>query len=160
MTYEISDTKTYIFSSKEELIQNYINNIKGLSVIEKKLLNAVILRMNYNNCVNIGSDVKLDLIVELKMSRASIFRALKGLLNKQLLLHLNTVELKKKFAIANNNTYIVDPAIFGKGNLNYTKKITTKVIHEFDFEKLEYSANIERRFFNMNMDKKYKELEE
>ncbi|MBZ7980329.1 hypothetical protein AVBRAN12640_07930 [Campylobacter sp. RM12640] len=134
------------FVKRDEFIQFFVENINfintELSNIERQILFATITRMNYGNVVTIYSGLRKEFMALTGLSKASVSRAIQGLIEKKVLLPLNTPELQEKYMVFNQDSFLVNPNIVGKGSFRELKRLRQMVITDFDFEKLEVKQEI------------------
>lgn len=134
------------FVKRDEFIQFFVENINfintELSNIERQILFATITRMNYGNVVTIYSGLRKEFMALTKLSKASISRAIQGLIEKKVLLPLNTPELQEKYMVFNQDSFLVNPNVVGKGSFRELKRLRQMVITDFDFEKLEVKQEV------------------
>ena len=134
--------KTY-----NEFIQVYVENINflwGLSPTALMVLTAIIKLMGYNNVVILGAEAKQQLQDNLELSRATIFKLIKELIDKNVLILINTPELKAEYEISvnNNKSYLVNPNIVGKGSFRELEKLRHTIVREYDVDKLELRTSV------------------
>ncbi len=134
---------------KENFIKVYIDNLyfmaTSLNNSEKTVLFFIMANMNYQNVVTISTELRQLIEKKASISRTTIFTALNGLKEKNVLIVPgDDDELKEEFNIYSKNSFILNPNVIGKGSLKDLKKLRQTVVTNFDFEKLEATQEIIR----------------
>lgn len=134
---------------KENFIKVYIDNlyfmVTSLNNSEKTVLFFIMANMNYQNVVTISTELRQLIEKKASISRTTIFTALNGLKEKNVLIVPgDDDELKEEFNIYSKNSFILNPNVIGKGSLKDLKKLRQTVVTNFDFEKLEATQEIIR----------------
>ncbi|PHJ03389.1 hypothetical protein IW21_08940 [Campylobacter fetus subsp. venerealis] len=136
------------FIKQDDFIQFFVENIAfvntQLDSSEKSVLFAVIAKMDYGNIITINASTRKTLIGRTGLSKATISRGINGLIDKKVLLFLDTEELKKKYMVYDDSSYLVNPNIVGKGSFRELKRLRQMVVTDFDFDKMEAKQEVIR----------------
>ncbi|WP_162165543.1 hypothetical protein [Campylobacter fetus] len=136
------------FVKQDDFIQFFVENIAfvntQLDSSEKSVLFAVIAKMDYGNIITINASTRKTLIGRTGLSKATISRGINGLIDKKVLLFLNTKELKEKYQIYDDSSYLVNPNIVGKGSFRELKRLRQMVVTDFNFDKMEAKQEVIR----------------
>lgn len=154
-TGEILSSESYSIQvkTKDEFVKLFVENIdylgKKLDGFEFKALFLILQKMDYRNSLVIDSTFRKNLSICFDNKSPSVIsRAITGLINKNILLKIDTMELKEKFHSYVGNSYYVNPNIIGKGSFRDIKKLRQTIITNFDFEnnKITKSASIDTTY--------------
>lgn len=154
-TGEILSSESYSIQvkTKDEFVKLFVENIdylgKKLDGFEFKTLFFILQKMDYQNSLVIDSTFKKNLSICFDNKSPSVIsRAITGLINKNILLKIDTMDLKEKFRSYIGNSYYVNPNIIGKGSFRDIKKLRQTIITDFDFEnnKITKSASIDTTY--------------
>lgn len=154
-TGEILSSESYSIQvkTKDEFVKLFVENIdylgKKLDGFEFKALFLILQKMDYRNSLVIDSTFRKNLSICFDNKSPSVIsRAITGLINKNILLKIDTMDLKEKFRSYIGNSYYVNPNIIGKGSFRDIKKLRQTIITNFDFEnnKITKSASIDTTY--------------
>ena len=154
-TGEILSSESYSIQvkTKDEFVKLFVENIdylgKKLDGFEFKTLFFILQKMDYQNSLVIDSTFKKNLSICFDNKSPSVIsRAITGLINKNILLKIDTMDLKEKFRSYIGNSYYVNPNIIGKGSFRDIKKLRQTIITDFDFEnnKITKSSSIDTTY--------------
>lgn len=154
-TGEILSSESYSIQvkTKDEFVKLFVENIdylgKKLDGFEFKALFLILQKMDYRNSLVIDSTFRKNLSICFDNKSPSVIsRAITGLINKNILLKIDTMELKEKFHSYVGNSYYVNPNIIGKGSFRDIKKLRQTIITNFDFEnnKITKSSSIDTTY--------------
>ncbi|ELW9007476.1 hypothetical protein SIN57_001152 [Campylobacter upsaliensis] len=127
---------------------------KTLEGFEFKTLFFVLKKIDYQNSLIIDSTFRKNLSILFgNKSPSVIARAIKGLIEKQILIEINTPELRERFQSFVGNAYYVNPNIIGKGSFRDIKKLRQTTIVDYDFEQNQVKKRV-------NVDTEYKEAQD
>lgn len=155
LTGEVLSSESYSIQVKtqDEFVKLFVENIdylgKKLDGFEFKTLFFILKKMDYQNSLVIDSTFKKNLSVCFNnKSPSAISRAISGLIEKKVLLKIDTMELKQKFQAFVGDTYYVHPNIIGKGSFRDIKKLRQTIVTDFDFEnnKVTKSSSIDTAY--------------
>lgn len=134
---------------KENFIKVYIDNLyfmaTNLNNSEKTVLFFIIGNMNYKNVITISTELRKLIEIKAKISRTTIFTAINGLRDKEVLLSPTTDEAREEYSIFSKNSYVLNPNVIGKGSIKDLKKLRQTIVTDFDFEKLEAKQEVKRQ---------------
>lgn len=134
---------------KENFIKVYIENLyfmaTSLNNSEKTILFFIMANMNYQNVITISTELRQLIEKKAGISRTTIFTALNGLKDKNVLIAPVEDEMKEEYNIYSKNSYILNPNVIGKGSIKDLKKLRQTVITNFDFDKLEATQEVIRQ---------------
>ncbi|WP_416861241.1 hypothetical protein [Helicobacter ganmani] len=141
ITGEVLGSESYSIQvkTKDEFVKLFVENIdylgKKLDGFEFKTLFFILKKMDYQNSLVIDSTFKKNLSICFDNKSSSVIsRAISGLISKNILLKIDTMELRQKFQSFIGNSYYVNPNIIGKGSFRDIKKLRQTIITDFDFE--------------------------
>jgi hypothetical protein len=128
---------------KENFIKVYIDNLyfmaTNLNNSEKTVLFFIIANMNYKNVITISTELRKLIEIKAQISRTTIFTAITGLREKEVLLTPNSDEAREE------NSFVLNPNVIGKGSIKDLKKLRQTVVTDFDFDKLEATQEVIRQ---------------
>lgn len=131
---------------RENFFKLYVENLffmaTELNSIEKIAFLIILTQVNYKNTVHITSDLREIIENAAGMSRASYFKAIKGLKEKDVLLVPREEDFidDELFKITiTKNSYLVNPNLIGKGSFKDLKKLRQVTSAEFNFETFDVS---------------------
>ena len=134
---------------RENFIKVYIENLyfmaTSLNNSEKTILFFIMANMNYQNVITISTELRQLIEKKAGISRTTIFTALNGLKDKNVLIAPVEDEIKEEYNIYSKNSYILNPNVIGKGSIKDLKKLRQTVITNFDFDKLEATQEVIRQ---------------
>ncbi len=134
---------------KENFIKVYIENLyfmaTSLTNSEKTILFFIMANMNYQNVITISTELRQLIEKKAGISRTTIFTALNGLKDKNVLIAPVEDEIKEEYNIYSKNSFILNPNVIGKGSIKDLKKLRQTVITNFDFDKLEATQEVIRQ---------------
>ncbi|EMC8631849.1 hypothetical protein VMW97_001695 [Campylobacter fetus] len=143
-TGEIKTQNNIIVSQakkKDDFIKMFVLNLEFIATelenSEKTVLFLMIANMNFKNIINIGTDIRNEIIQKSKMHRNTVSKAISALEEKGVILKLSTDELRERFDICSKNSYLINPDIIGKGSFRDLKTLRQTVVTDFDFETLQ-----------------------
>ena len=144
--------------TKDEFVKIFVENMdylgKTLEGFEFKTLFFVLKKIDYQNSLIIDSTFRKNLSILFgNKSPSVIARAIKGLVEKQILIEINTPELRERFQSFVGNAYYVNPNIIGKGSFRDIKKLRQTTVVDYDFEQNQVKKRV-------NVDTEYKEAQE
>ncbi|EQB0813896.1 hypothetical protein ACYA4W_001713, partial [Campylobacter upsaliensis] len=144
--------------TKDEFVKIFVENMdylgKTLEGFEFKTLFFVLKKIDYQNSLIIDSTFRKNLSILFgNKSPSVIARAIKGLIEKQILIEINTPELRERFQSFVGNAYYVNPNIIGKGSFRDIKKLRQTTIVDYDFEQNQVKKRV-------NVDTEYKEAQD
>lgn len=129
------------FSKRDELIKALVDDIvldgARLDPSQKSVLFILINKMDYNNIISIDTLLGKNIIGRTGLSKASVSRSINGLIAKEIILPLNTKELKERYNIFDDVSYILNPKIIGSGSFRDIKSLSQTLVMSFDFNKFE-----------------------
>jgi predicted transcriptional regulator len=135
---------------KENFIKIFIDNLyfmaTNLNNSEKTILFFIIANMNYKNVITISAELRKLIEKKSGISRSTIFTAINGLKEKNVLLTPLSDEAKEEYSIYSKNSYVLNPNVIGKGSIKDLKKLRQTVVTDFDFDKLEATQEVIRQF--------------
>ncbi|MBX7491271.1 hypothetical protein [Helicobacter turcicus] len=141
LTGEVLSSEQYSVQvkTKDEFVKLFVENIeylgKKLDGFEFKTLFFILRKMDYQNSLVIDSTFKKNLSIAFDNKSPSVIsRAISGLISKNILLKIDTMELKQKFQSFVGNSYYVNPNIIGKGSFRDIKKLRQTIVTDFDFD--------------------------
>ena len=136
-------------TKKDNFIKIFIENLcflaSSLNNSEKTILFYIMANMNYQNVIHISSDLRKLIEKKASISRTTIFTALNGLKEKNVLIVPVDDKIKEEYNIYSKNSFILNPNVIGKGSFNDLKKLRQTVITNFDFDKLEATQEVIRQ---------------
>lgn len=144
--------------SKDEFVKIFVENMdylgKTLEGFEFKTLFFVLKKIDYQNSLIIDSTFRKNLSILFgNKSPSVITRAIKGLIEKQILIEINTPELRERFQSFVGSAYYVNPNIIGKGSFRDIKKLRQTTIVDYDFEQNQVKKRV-------NVDAEYNEAQD
>jgi hypothetical protein len=101
--------------------------------------------MNYKNVITISTELRKLIEIKAGISRTTIFTAIKGLQEKEVLLSPNSDEAREEYNIYSKNSFVLNPNVIGKGSIKDLKKLRQTVVTDFDFDKLEATQEVVRQ---------------
>lgn len=141
LTGEVLGSESYSIQvkTKDEFVKLFVENIdylgKKLDGFEFKTLFFILKKMDYQNSLVIDSTFKKNLSICFDNKSSSVIsRAISGLISKNILLKIDTMELRQKFQSFIGNSYYVNPNIIGKGSFRDIKRLRQTIVTDFDFE--------------------------
>lgn len=155
LTGEVLSSESYSIQVKtqDEFVKLFVENIdylgKKLDGFEFKTLFFILKKIDYQNALVIDSTFKKNLSICFDNKSSSVIsRAIKGLVEKKILLKIDTMELKQKFQSFVGDSYYVNPNIIGKGSFRDIKKLRQTIVTDFDFEnnKVTKSSSIDTTY--------------
>lgn len=155
LTGEVLSSESYSIQVKtqDEFVKLFVENIdylgKKLNGFEFKTLFFILKKMDYQNSLVIDSTFKKNLSICFDDKSSSVIsRAISGLIEKKILLKIDTMELKQKFQAFVGDSYYVNPNIIGKGSFRDIKKLRQTIVTDFDFEnnKVTKSSSIDTAY--------------
>lgn len=143
---ESENFKVQKFEKQDDFIQFFVENLDfvntELDPSEKSVLFGVITKMDYGNIIAINSNIRKTIMGRTSLSKSTISRGINGLINKRVLLPIDTDELKTKYKVYDNYSYLVNPNIVGKGSFRELKRLRRMVITDFDFKNFSATKEI------------------
>lgn len=134
---------------KENFIKIFIDNLyfmaTNLNNSEKTILFFIIANMNYKNVITISTELRKLIEKKAGISRTTIFTAISGLKEKNVLLTPLSDEARDEYNIFSKNSYVLNPNVIGKGSIKDLKKLRQTVVTDFDFDKLEATQEVIRQ---------------
>ncbi len=142
---EVITSQNYVIKkerTKEGFIKLFVENLRYLVDLdnnEKMLFFLILSKMDYRNIIFLDKNLKSAIIAEKYMSRATLYRAINGLVNKQIIIKLDPSiqKIREMMVVYSNEAYLVNPNLVGKGGFRDLRKLRHTVITDFDFDKLE-----------------------
>lgn len=102
---------------KENFIKVYNENLYFMATVlsnsEKIVLFFIMAHMNYQNVITISTELRLLIEKKAGISRTTIFTALKGLKEKNVLL-IPGDELREELNIYSKNSFIINPKLMDR----------------------------------------------
>ncbi|HDX6244469.1 TPA: replication/maintenance protein RepL [Campylobacter fetus subsp. venerealis] len=148
-TGEVSTTEKFTIAkekTKDNFIKVFVENIKYLIDLEnheKSLFFIVLSRLNYKNLFFFDKGCKKSIIDGKFLSRSSMYRAFDGLLEKGVLIKIDSNDdILNDMMINSDDVYLVNPNIVGKGSWLELKNLRHTISYNYDFEKLEATKEI------------------
>lgn len=148
-TGEVSTTEKFTIAkekTKDNFIKVFVENIKYLIDLEnheKSLFFIVLSRLNYKNLFFFDKGCKKSIIDGKFLSRSSMYRAFDGLLEKGVLIKIDSNDdILNDMMINSDDAYLVNPNIVGKGSWLELKNLRHTISYNYDFEKLEATKEI------------------
>lgn len=133
---------------KDDFLKLFVLNLEFIATelenSEKTVLFLIISNMNFKNIVNIGPDLRAEIVHKSKMHRNTISKAINSLEEKNIIYKLDTEELRERYDVYAKNSYIVNPDLIGKGNFRDLRNLRQTVVTDFDFETLEMKKQVIR----------------
>ncbi|WP_144600708.1 hypothetical protein [Campylobacter coli] len=143
---ESENLKVQKFEKQDDFIQFFVENLDfvntELDPSEKSVLFGVITKMDYGNIIAINSSIRKTIMGRTSLSKSTISRGINGLIDKKVLLPIDTDELKTKYKVYDNCSYLVNPNIVGKGSFRELKRLRRMVITDFDFKNFSATKEI------------------
>lgn len=143
---ENENLKVQKFEKQDDFIQFFVENLDFVNAeldhSEKSVLFGVITKMDYGNIIAINSSIRKTIMGRTSLSKSTISRGINGLIDKTVLLPINTDELKTKYKVYDNCSYLVNPNIVGKGSFRELKRLRRMVITDFDFKNFSATKEI------------------
>lgn len=135
------------FIKQDDFIQFFVENLAFLTNLEsseKATLFGVLAKMDYGNIISINASTRKNLMGRTGLSKATISRGISGLIDKKILLFINTEDLKDKYKVFDDHSYLVNPNVVGKGSFKELKRLRQMVVTDFNFDKQEVTREIIR----------------
>lgn len=143
----IDNTVEINYKTDEHFIKFYIDNLgfisNVLTEIEKKVFYSIITFMNYYNIVTLNSDIKKNIAYQQKIGKSSVYKAIEGLISKQVILLIDDEEIMEQFGIITKNNYLVNPNLVGKAGFKDMNKIRKIITIDYDRDRKRIIQNVE-----------------
>lgn len=161
-TTEIIDMETGEISQKmrsfiqkkdtqDEFIKLFIENLfflnESLSNPALRVLIAMLKRIDYQNVFEYTQNFVEYFIQNNILKKTSVYKGLKELENKGVIIKIVDEELKKELEISGKNYYLINPNIVGKGSFRNLQKLRQTITRTFDFETLQFTQQYEAETF-------------
>ncbi|EIW2369550.1 hypothetical protein MBY99_001864 [Campylobacter coli] len=132
--------------TRESFIKLFTENIHyiiNLEPQEKTLFFTLLSSVDYKNVVRFDKSMKQNIILDKVLSRAGMYRALNGLIEKKVIFKIDRDFVKSYAGVGSDDCYLFNPNLVGRGSWNDLKNLRHTITREWDFEKLEVRENLE-----------------
>ncbi|HFF9599795.1 TPA: hypothetical protein ACGFHQ_001824 [Campylobacter coli] len=132
--------------TRESFIKLFTENIHyiiNLEPQEKTLFFTLLSSVDYKNVVRFDKSMKQNIILDKVLSRAGIYRALNGLIEKKVIFKIDRDFVKSYAGVGSDDCYLFNPNLVGRGSWNDLKNLRHTITREWDFENLEVRENLE-----------------
>ncbi|MEQ4358069.1 hypothetical protein ABNP40_08920 [Campylobacter coli] len=132
--------------TRESFIKLFIENIHyiiNLEPQEKTLFFTLLSSVDYKNVVRFDKSMKQNIILDKVLSRAGMYRALNGLIEKKVIFKIDRDFVKSYAGVGSDDCYLFNPNLVGRGSWNDLKNLRHTITREWDFENLEVRENLE-----------------
>lgn len=132
--------------TKESFIKLFTENIDyiiNLESQEKTLFFTLLSSVDYKNVVRFDKTMKQNIVLDKVLSRAGMYRALNGLIEKKVIFKINREFVKSYAGVGSDDCYLFNPNLVGRGSWNDLKNLRHTITREWDFENLEFRQNLE-----------------
>ncbi|EAI8264695.1 hypothetical protein CRL97_08045 [Campylobacter coli] len=132
--------------TRESFIKLFTENIHyiiNLEPQEKTLFFTLLSSVDYKNVVRFDKSMKQNIILDKVLSRAGMYRALNGLIEKKVIFKIDRDFVKSYAGVGSDDCYLFNPNLVGRGSWNDLKNLRHTITREWDFENLEVRENLE-----------------
>ncbi|EFN2225179.1 hypothetical protein HKB67_001112 [Campylobacter jejuni] len=132
--------------TRESFIKLFTENIHyiiNLEPQEKTLFFTLLSSVDYKNVVRFDKSMKQNIILDKVLSRAGMYRALNGLIEKKVIFKIDRDFVKLYAGVGSDDCYLFNPNLVGRGSWNDLKNLRHTITREWDFENLEVRENLE-----------------
>lgn len=132
--------------TRESFIKLFTENIHyiiNLEPQEKTLFFTLLSSVDYKNVVRFDKSMKQNIILDKVLSRAGMYRALNGLIEKKVIFKIDREFVKSYAGVGSDDCYLFNPNLVGRGSWNDLKNLRHTITREWDFENLEVRENLE-----------------
>ncbi|EAH9000948.1 hypothetical protein EWY30_08170 [Campylobacter jejuni] len=132
--------------TRESFIKLFTENIHyiiNLEPQEKILFFTLLSSVDYKNVVRFDKSMKQNIILDKVLSRAGMYRALNGLIEKKVIFKIDRDFVKSYAGVGSDDCYLFNPNLVGRGSWNDLKNLRHTITREWDFENLEVRENLE-----------------
>lgn len=126
-----------------KLFTENINYIINLGTQEKILFFTLLSSVDYKNVVRFDKSMKQNIVLDKVLSRAGMYRALNGLIEKKVIFKIDREFVKSYIGVGSDDCYLFNPNLVGRGSWNDLKSLRHIITTEWDFENLEVRENLE-----------------
>ena len=126
-----------------KLFTENINYIINLGTQEKILFFTLLSSVDYKNVVRFDKSMKQNIVLDKVLSRAGMYRALNGLIEKKVIFKIDREFVKSYVGVGSDDCYLFNPNLVGRGSWNDLKSLRHTITTEWDFENLEVRENLE-----------------
>ena len=120
-----------------KLFTENINYIINLGTQEKILFFTLLSSVDYKNVVRFDKSMKQNIVLDKVLSRAGMYRALNGLIEKKVIFKIDREFVKSYVGVGSDDCYLFNPNLVGRGSWNDLKSLRHIITTEWDFENLE-----------------------
>jgi len=166
ITGEITERNQVIVKkvqTRESFIKLFVDNMNylvNLGSQEKTLFFILLSSVDYKNVVKFDRSMRQNIILEKVLSKAGMYRALNGLIEKKIIFKVDREFVKSYAGVGSDECYLFNANVVGRGSWNDLRNLRHTVIREWDFEKMEVKQqlNVEEKYEGLlevtnNMDK-------
>ncbi|EDA4340117.1 hypothetical protein F9A47_09805, partial [Campylobacter coli] len=142
--------------TRESFIKLFTENIHyiiNLEPQEKTLFFTLLSSVDYKNVVRFDKSMKQNIILDKVLSRAGMYRALNGLIEKKVIFKIDRDFVKSYAGVGSDDCYLFNPNLVGRGSWNDLKNLRHTITREWDFENLEVRENLEIEEEYLGLDK-------
>ncbi|HED7986393.1 TPA: hypothetical protein R6B59_001782 [Campylobacter coli] len=132
--------------TRESFIKLFTENIHyiiNLEPQEKTLFFTLLSSVDYKNVVRFDKSMKQNIILDKVLSRAGMYRALNGLIEKKVIFKIDRDFVKSYAGVGSDDCYLFNPNLVGRGSWNDLKNLRHTITREWDFQNLEVRENLE-----------------
>lgn len=132
--------------TRESFIKIFTENIHyiiNLEPQEKTLFFTLLSSVDYKNVVRFDKSMKQNIILDKVLSRAGMYRALNGLIEKKVIFKIDREFVKSYAGVGSDDCYLFNPNLVRRGSWNDLKNLRHTITREWDFENLEVRENLE-----------------
>ncbi|HEF9414101.1 TPA: hypothetical protein SBX29_001422 [Campylobacter coli] len=132
--------------TRESFIKLFTENIHyiiNLEPQEKTLFFTLLSSVDYKNVVRFDKSMNQNIILDKVLSRAGMYRALNGLIEKKVIFKIDRDFVKSYAGVGSDDCYLFNPNLVGRGSWNDLKNLRHTITREWDFENLEVRENLE-----------------
>lgn len=132
--------------TRESFIKLFTENIHyiiNLESQEKTLFFTLLSSVDYKNVVRFDKSMKQNIILDKVLSRAGMYRALNGLIEKKVIFKIDREFVKSYADVGSDDCYLFNRNLVGRGSWNDLKNLRHTIAREWDFENLEVRENLE-----------------
>ena len=138
--------------TKAEFIKVFVDNLDyvvKLDNSEKILFFKILKSLNYKNVFMFDTSFRRRIETNKILSRTAMYRAFKGLVDKEIILKISEFNNKEHISFLLDNdlsclddSYVVNPDIVGKGNWAELENIKKTIVLNYDFKNYEITKSI------------------
>lgn len=170
ITGEIKLTEKFTITkekTRDNFVKLFVENIGYLMKLEnseRNLFFIILTRLNYKNMFTFDKSFRKTIIDNKILSRASLYRAFKMLIDKKIIIKVEKNDTLfsdiNDNKILDDNMYIANPNIVGKGSWHDLKNLRQTVTTYYDFENLEATKEMVQETKYIEFDEVVQEVEE